>query len=164
MKSTRPVLHTDAEPQAATACNAGCLTPGFRKAAPLRGLAAVLVSIVSLAGCDNPPETWPGDDSWKLPEWNPDPDAGADADADSDADTETDTGIDTEGYVACDAEPSDCEEIGDDEDSQYYGCCFDDAVYWCQEYGGDWLMVWKDCGELGLDCAYLDDQGFLWCV
>lgn len=123
-----------------------------------------VLATVSLAGCDPPPESWVWGDGWEIPEWDPDSENGADSDSGSAADTESDTGVDTEHYVACDGKPSACEDIGPDEDAQFYGCCFEGTVYWCQYLGSSWLMVWKDCEALGLDCDYLSEQGFLWCV
>jgi hypothetical protein len=114
-----------------------------------------------MAGCDMPPDTFPRDDSWKMPEWDPDSDY---TDADTGTGVETDTGADTEGLVTCEDEPAVCEEIDEDEEAQFYGCCFDKAVYWCQDYGNDWLLVEKDCESLGLDCGYLAEQDFLWCI
>jgi hypothetical protein len=112
-----------------------------------------------------PPETLVRDDSWKIPEWDSNSDDGdVDTETDTGADTETDTGIDTEGLVTCEGEPTVCEDIGEDEEEQFYGCCFDNAVYWCQDYGHDWLLVWKDCQAQGLDCGYLAEQDFLWCI
>jgi hypothetical protein len=119
---------------------------------------------IAMTGCDPPPESWVRDDGWLIPEWESDSDSGSDSATDEATDTGIDTGIDTEGYVACDGEPVGCEDIGEDEEAQFYGCCYDNAVYWCQEYGLSWLMVWKDCGALGLDCALLAEQGFLWCI
>lgn len=126
------------------------------------------LTAISFAGCDPPPETWFRDDGWKIPEWDPDSDSGSDSESESDADTDdetdSDTGVDTEHYIACDGQPEACEDIGVDEDEQFYGCCFEETVYWCQDYGGSWLMVWKNCEAQGLDCGYLAEQGFLWCV
>ena len=132
--------------------------------------ATLVLSAVSaalaLAGCDPPPETWVRDDSWKIPEW--DSDSGADSDSGSEVDTgeetDSDTGVDTEHYVACEGQPEECEDIGPDEEAQFYGCCFEGTVYWCQDYGDTWLMIWKDCEAQGLDCGYLAEQGFLWCI
>jgi len=120
---------------------------------------------IAVAGCDPPPDPWSHGDDWLIPAWSPDSDSDADADSDSDADdTESDTGVDTEGLVICDELPTECADVGVDEDAQFYGCCFGDTVYWCQDLGQDWLLVWKDCAALGLSCAYLAELDYLWCI
>jgi hypothetical protein len=121
--------------------------------------AAPLLFAMLLCGCDAPPEVWGRTWGWELPPW--DPDGGGDEGGDADADA--DTGPDPETYVACDGEPASCEDIGATEDEQLYGCCLDGTVYWCQQYGEQWLLVWKDCAALGLACGYVDEVGYLWC-
>ena len=69
-----------------------------------------------------------------------DTDSDTDTDADTDSDTDTDTGTTTDTdtsteapeHVDCEDEPVACEDIGDTEESQYFGCCFEETVYFCQ--------------------------------
>jgi hypothetical protein len=59
---------------------------------------------------------------------------------------------------SCDGEPSSCSDIGSTADEQYFGCCYDDAVYWC--VNGEFLS--EEC-EDGLHCMISADEGGMWC-
>jgi hypothetical protein len=87
---------------------------------------------------------------------------GGDADSDSDTDTAPDTDTDTfsENHVECEDVPSDCVEISEIEEEQYFGCCRDGVVYWCDDGQLDSI----DCESQGLDCGYDEGQGFMDCV
>lgn len=65
--------------------------------------------------------------------------------------------------VACASTPIECDDIGPDEDAQYYGCCDGDTVYWCQDEGGSWTMLSDDCASQGLDCVYSAQWQSMYC-
>ena len=60
----------------------------------------------------------------------------------------------------CDELPSACQHIGDDPETQYFGCCFQNVVYWCDE--GEFLLT--DCTEGGNTCAYNSQLEAMWCM
>lgn len=65
-----------------------------------------------------------------------------------------------EAFVACDAEPATCEDIGPDADTQWFGCCFADLLYFCDAAE----MSEIDCGASGQVCAYNPDGDYLDCL
>jgi hypothetical protein len=79
-----------------------------------------------------------------------DTDADTDTDTDTDSGTETDTETDTYPFVECEDEPIECDDIGSTEDEQFFGCCFENAVYWCE--GGPLDMI--DCSPSDTVCGY----------
>lgn len=106
-----------------------------------------------------------------------DTDADSDTDTDTDTDTDNDTDIDTDtdsdsdtdtivdpNHVACDGEPSDCFDIGNSESEQFFGCCWQDVVYWCNNPKE---LRSKDCTEKGLVCGVKYWEGepeYMWCI
>ncbi|MCP4677240.1 MAG: hypothetical protein GY854_17345 [Deltaproteobacteria bacterium] len=82
----------------------------------------------------------------------------SDSDADSDADTDADTDADADVY--CSSEPSTCEDIGPDEATQYFGCCYNNTVYYCTSgtFGS------ADCTTESLTCSYSETEDAMWCL
>ena len=89
-----------------------------------------------------------------------DTDADTDTDGDTDTDTTTDSSTEAPEHVDCDAEPLACEDIGATEDDQYFGCCFEGAVYFCQSG----ILDSIDCEDQGYVCGYSDNFEVMDCV
>jgi hypothetical protein len=93
-----------------------------------------------------------------------DTDADTDVDADSDADSDTGTATDTDTnppeHVDCEAEPLACEDIGETEEAQYFGCCFEGSVYFCQTG----VLGSIDCDQQGYSCGYSESFEVMDCV
>jgi hypothetical protein len=95
-----------------------------------------------------------------------DADTDADGDSDSDGDSDTGTGTDTDSstqhaeHVDCEAEPLLCEDIGSGEQEQYFGCCFEGSVYFCQSGVLDSI----DCEAQGYVCGYSESFEVMDCV
>jgi hypothetical protein len=79
-----------------------------------------------------------------------DTDTDADADTDTETDTDTDTETDTYPFVECDVLPTSCEDVAETEEEQWFGCCFENDVYWCEQGQLDFI----DCDAGGASCAY----------
>jgi hypothetical protein len=84
-----------------------------------------------------------------------------DTDTDTDSDTDTDTDSDTDADIQCDGTPKTCEGIGPDDDTQYYGCCDGEVVYWC-EPGSDKLL-YRDCSAYEKSCMYVEKWTSMYC-
>jgi hypothetical protein len=91
-----------------------------------------------------------------------DSDSDSDADTDSDTDTSTDTDSTTDApeHVDCEAEPLTCLDIGETEEQQYFGCCFEGTVYFCSSG----ILGSIDCEGQGYACGYSDAFEVMDCV
>jgi len=93
-----------------------------------------------------------------------DTDADTDSDSDSDTDTDTETSTDTSTnapeHVDCAEQPQTCEDVGATEQEQYFGCCFEGSVYFCQSSVLDAI----DCEEQGYVCGYSESFEVMDCV
>jgi hypothetical protein len=65
-----------------------------------------------------------------------------------------------DGGVGCESEPSACADIGATEEEQFFGCCFEGAVYWCD--GGALKSI--ACEDNGYLCGYSTAGDFVDCV
>jgi hypothetical protein len=72
----------------------------------------------------------------------------------------TDGGTEDDSDSDCPAEPASCEDIGESEEAQYFGCCFGGSVYFCE--GGELKTI--DCEDDGNDCGYNAKGNFMDCV
>lgn len=87
-----------------------------------------------------------------------DPDGGAPADGGAVADGGgTPTG-------SCASTPTQCSDIGPDPESQYYGCCVGDTIYWCDDQSGTWSLNDIDCSSRGERCGYEPSVESNYCV
>ena len=83
-------------------------------------------------------------------------DGGGDTDGGTDSDGGTDT--DTDNHVDCTGIPTSCEDIGHDAATQYFGCCFDNIVYFCV----DGALENTDCEDD--TCSYSAQEDAMWCI
>jgi len=98
-----------------------------------------------------------------------DTDTETDTTSDTDTDTETDIDTDTEttsdpNHINCEAEPLDCLDVGYSESVQFYGCCWQDVVYWCNDPK---LLRSNDCTEKNMVCGVKYWEGepqYMWCI
>ena len=63
---------------------------------------------------------------------------------------------------SCLSLPQDCDEIGADEDVQYFGCCWANTVYWCDPSMGD-VVQSEECSSTQ-SCGYSYEYDGLWCI
>jgi len=105
-----------------------------------------------------------GSDTGTDTDTDTDIDADTDADTDGDTDTETgtDTGTDTQPaeHVDCEEQPEECADIGETEEAQYFGCCFEGSVYFCQSG----ILESIDCEQQGYVCGYSESFEVMDCV
>jgi hypothetical protein len=85
-------------------------------------------------------------------------DSSSDTDADTDTDTDSDTG--TYPFVECEAEPTVCDDIGLIEEDQFFGCCFDNMVWWCE----DGVLDSLDCSQSDSTCGYNSYGEYMDCI
>jgi hypothetical protein len=78
---------------------------------------------------------------------------GADCSCEDEDSTLSDAGVD------CEAEPSECADLGD-EAAQHFGCCFEGTVYWCA--GGTLDSI--ACEAYGYLCGYSETSDFMDCT
>ena len=84
-------------------------------------------------------------------------DGGGDSDTDGDGDSDT-------SPVSCGGLPDDCDDIGSSAEDKFYGCCWDNTVYWCGVLEQEWVMQSQDCDELDMTCAHFEAEGYVWCI
>ena len=73
----------------------------------------------------------------------------------------SDSGIDdADAGVECDELPADCLDLGEDAETQYFGCCFENTVFWCDD--GEFHS--SDCTDVGSTCGYYSQLEAMWCV
>jgi hypothetical protein len=62
---------------------------------------------------------------------------------------------------SCDGIPSSCTDIGSTTEEQYFGCCWNDVVYWCE----DGITVDSiDCGSNDYSCEYDAENDIMDCM
>jgi hypothetical protein len=67
---------------------------------------------------------------------------------------------DADAGVDCVELPADCLDIGEDAETQYFGCCFENSVFWCDN--GEFLQ--SDCTDVGSTCGYYSQLEAMWCL
>lgn len=86
---------------------------------------------------------------------------GAGCGGDDDSGDPVDAGADdSDAGVDCEDQPAECLEIGEDAETQFVGCCFENSVYWCES--GEFLST--DCSEDGSTCAFNSQLEAMWCM
>ena len=78
------------------------------------------------------------------------------SDTDDGADGGTDGG--TDNHVNCTGIPTACEDIGPDAATQYFGCCFDNIVYFCVD------GALENTGCEDDTCSYSTQEDAMWCL
>lgn len=66
--------------------------------------------------------------------------------------------------VGCYGMPLACEDIGPDQATQLYGCCYGETVYWCDDEGGTWGLHDYACAQFGQTCGYSTDYDSMYCL
>jgi hypothetical protein len=66
--------------------------------------------------------------------------------------------------VQCNGTPTTCAAIGADQNSQYYGCCAGNVVYWCDDQTGTWALHSIDCASEGQTCGYEPSVESMYCT
>jgi len=80
---------------------------------------------------------------------------------DESSDGSSDSGPDEgDAGAECQELPEACEDVGEDIETQYFGCCFENSVYWCD----DGQFYSTDCTEGGSTCAYNSQLEAMWCM
>ncbi len=66
--------------------------------------------------------------------------------------------------VDCSVSPLVCADIGPDKNSQLYGCCSGNTVYWCDDESGTWELHDVVCDTMDGVCGYAVDYASVYCV
>jgi hypothetical protein len=126
-------------------------------------LLVVVLSLGAAAACGGDPATTTIDGGTDA-----DTDAGTDADTDGDTDTDsdgdTDGDSDSDADVTCESEPGSCEDIGATAEEQIFGCCLDNWLYQCADWGDGLELKPTNCDDLDAECGYNSDKDAMGCI
>jgi hypothetical protein len=126
--------------------------------------ALLALAAVFAAACGGDPDPIVTVDGGTDADTDADTDVDSDADTDGDTDTDADSDTDADADVTCESEPGSCEDIGSTEDEQTFGCCLDNLLYQCADYGDGLELKAVDCDELDAECEYDPVKEMMACV
>ncbi len=97
---------------------------------------------------------------------SPSPESTADGGVSFDGavDAQGPSNLDGGSPLACSKKPTTCNDVGQDQRAQEYGCCDGEKAYWCDSSGGTWALNSTDCAAEGKACKYNSEYRAMYCV